>query len=105
MPPILSPKQIAFDTAVKARNNFLFRGIANLDELRERDASLSPLIDQLIEIRQTFNDALAVEGQNIIGDAPHAPLYLDYIDSAISNALAFKDADHSFIGVTVPLVF
>jgi hypothetical protein len=105
MPSILNSKQVAFDAAVKAHKDALYRGIADLEELRERDAALGPLIDQLIEIREAFNAALAVEGQNIIGDAPHAPLYLDYIDSLTSNGLAFNDADHSFIGITVPLVF
>ena len=100
-----SAKQIAFDVAVKSRNNFDYRGIADLEELRQRDSSLGTFIDKLIEIRQSFNGALAVEGQNVTGDAPHSPLYFDFIDSDLSNALAFKDANHSFIGVTVPLVF
>ncbi len=101
----LTPKQSAFDAAVKLRADALYRGVADLEQLRQTDATLNLLIDQLIEIRQSFNDALAVEGQHIVGDAPHAPFYFDYIDSAVSNALAFRDADHSFIGVTIPLVF
>lgn len=105
MPSVLTPNQSAFDEAVKAQANFDFRGIADLDALREQDASLSPLIDQLIEIRDMMNAALAVEGQNIVGDAQHGPFYFDYIDSPRSQALAFKDAGHSFIGVTIPLVF
>jgi len=101
----LTPKQLAFDAAVKAQSNFDYRSIADLEALRERDASLSLFIDHLIGIRESMNAALAVEGQNIIGDAPHAPFYFDYIDSARSQGLAFKDADHSFVGVTIPLVF
>src|SRR5690349_10481227 len=104
MPSILKARQIAFDSAVKAWSNFDYRGIADLEDLRERDPGRGPQIDQPIEIRESFNAALAVEGQNIIGDAPHAPFYLDYLDSDISNALAFKDANHSFIGITLPLV-
>ncbi len=102
---VLTPKQTAFDAAVKAQNDFNYRGIADLEALREDDASLGPLIDQLIEIRDGMNAALALEGQNIVGDARHAPFYFDYIDSARSQGLAFKDAAHSFIGVTIPLVF
>jgi hypothetical protein len=101
---ILTPKQITFDAAVKARGNFDYRGIADLEELRERDPERGPQIDQLIQLRDSFNAGLAVEGQNIVGDAPHAPFYLDYLDSDRSNALAFKDEHHSFIGVTLPLV-
>ena len=104
MPSSLTPQQIAFDTAVKAWSNFDYRGIADLEELRNSDPARGSQIDQLIEIRESFNASLAVEGQNIIGDAPHAPFYLDYLDSEVSNALAFKDEHHSFIGVTIPLV-
>jgi hypothetical protein len=105
MPSVLTPKQVAFDAAVKAQANFDFRGIADLEVLCDHDASFGPLVHQLIEIRDMMNAALAVEGQNIVGDAPHAPFYFDYIDSPRSQALAFKDADHSFVGVTIPLVF
>lgn len=101
----LSSSQRAFDASIKAQNNFDYRGIADLDHLRKGEPALSPLIEQLIEVRDAFNAALAVEGQHIVGDAPHSPFYLDYVDSTVSNALAFHDADHSFIGVTVPLVF
>jgi hypothetical protein len=64
-----SAEQIAFDVAVKSRHNFDYRGIADLEELRQRDSSLSTFIDKLVEIRQSFNGALAVEGHNITGDA------------------------------------
>lgn len=104
MPANLSPQQVAFDAAVKARNDALYRGIADLEELRERDPGRGPQIDQLIHIRDAMNGALAVEGQKIIGDAPHAPFYLDYLDSDVPNAKAFDDEHHSFIGVTLPLI-
>lgn len=100
----LSTQQVAFDAAVKALSDALYSGIADLEEYRKEDPSLGPWIDQLVTIRQAFNDALAIEGQNLTGDAPHAPFYFDYIDSRVSNALAFRDADHSFIGLTIPLV-
>ena len=59
----------------------------------------------MVLIRDSLNSALAIEGQHIAGDAPHAPLYFDYVDSDVSNGIAFKDADYSFIGVTVQRVF
>jgi hypothetical protein len=49
MPAKLSPQQAAFDAAVKARNDALYQGIADLDELRERDPGRGPQIDQLVE--------------------------------------------------------
>ncbi len=103
MPSTFTPRQIAFDAAVKARNNFDYRGIADLEELRAGDPE-GRQFAQLIQLRDSFNEALAAEGQNIIGDAPHAPFYLDYLDSDKSNALAFKDDHYSFIGVALPLV-
>jgi hypothetical protein len=100
---VLSPKQLAFDAAVKAMRNALYRGVADLEFLSttlDDDA----LVFSLFSIRDILNSALQVEGQHIIGDAPHAPFYLDYIDSDASAALAFKDADNSFIGITIPFV-
>ena len=44
----LTPRQVAFDAAVKARKNFDYRGIADLEELRQRDPARSPQLDQLI---------------------------------------------------------
>ena len=92
----VSPRELAFDAAVKSWSNFDYRGRADLHQLEIRD--------RLIAIRQLFNDALAVEGQQVTDHAPHPPLYFDYIDSDHSNALAFMDSAHSFIGVTIPLI-
>jgi transposase len=47
---------------------------------------------------------LTCEAQHIADHAPHPPLYFDYLDSDMANALAFTDGSYSFIGVTVPLV-
>ena len=104
MPSILTPNQIAFDAAVKAWRDGLYTGIADLEALREANPSLGTRIDELIVIRDGLNAALAVEGRSIVGDAPPAPFYLDYLDALTSNARAFRDADHSFIGVTIPLI-
>ena len=92
----VSPEEIAFDTAVKSWNNFDYRGRADLHRLEIRDA--------LIAIRRLFNDALAVEGQHITDHAPHPTFYFDYVDSGRSNARAFTDGAHSFVGVTIPLI-
>lgn len=34
----------------------------------------------------------------------HHPFHVDFIDSAVTNALAFTDGEYSFIGLTMPLV-
>jgi hypothetical protein len=99
----LTELQVAFDAAIKRGSNALYTGIADIEEMR---GSLAPdeIVDRLIEIRQLYNDALAVEGQTVTGHAPHKPFYLDYIYSNVSNALAIPDDNYSFIGVTLPLV-
>ncbi len=104
MPSVLSPQQAAFDAAVKSWCDFDYPGIADLEELRTQNPSLSAWVDQLVELRQAFNAALSVEGQHITDHAPHSPFYFDYLDSHRSNARAFRDENHSFIGVTLPLV-
>jgi hypothetical protein len=61
----------------------------------------------LLRIQQSFNAALANEKQNVAGHVNHPPFYLDYIDSSVPNALAFRyeAQDHySFIGITIPLI-
>lgn len=58
----LTPRQLAFDAAVKARANFLYRGIANLEDLRAGDPSLAPVVDQMVLMRDALNAALAIEG-------------------------------------------
>lgn len=100
----LTPKQSAFDAAVKSWNDFDFRGIANLDYLRTQEPSRATEIDHLIQIREFFNLALSVEGQHVTGDAPHAPFYFDYIDADVAAARSFSDRYHSFIGVTLPFI-
>jgi hypothetical protein len=86
----------AFDAAVKRACNADYTGRATLEGRADRD--------RLIDIRDMFNGALAVEGQHVTGHAPHAPFYFDYLDSPRSNALAFADGEHSFVGVTLPCI-
>lgn len=69
-------------------------------------SSLPPTIrDQLRLIQQTFNEALRNEKQNVPEHVEHPPFHLDFIDSSIPNALAFQYQDHSFIGITIALVY
>ena len=97
---VFSPQEVAFDTAVKRWNDFLYRGRADVRHLQLQNLP----VESLIVIRNNFNDALAVEGQHITDHAPHPPFYFDYIDSDHANPRAFTDGTRSFIGVTIPLI-
>jgi hypothetical protein len=80
----------------------IYRGKQDLDKVA--DPVLRSL---LLRIQQSFNAALANEKQNVAGHVNHPPFYLDYIDSSVPNALAFRyeAQDHySFIGITIPLI-
>jgi hypothetical protein len=99
----LTSKQRAFDEAIKARNNFDYPGIYDLDQLRD-DPTKRDRLNTLTVVRDYFNAALEVEGQNQTGHVPHAPFYLDFAESHKSQGFAFKDANHSFIALTVPEV-
>lgn len=58
----------------------------------------------LSDIRNALNEALSNEKQNVPEHVNHPPFYFDYIDSVVSNALAFHVSDYSFIGITMPLI-
>ena len=53
-----------------------------------------------------MNETLRLEGVNASGGVQHPPFHFDYlaVGAGIKNALAFQDADFSFIVVTLPLV-
>ncbi len=63
------------------------------------------LQEQLRSIQKTFNDALQNEKQGVASHVDHPPFHVDYVDSSVQNAIAFRHDDHSFIAITVPLIF
>jgi hypothetical protein len=75
-----------------------YRGRARLDQLQGRTLPSNLLSD----IQKSLNEALAV-ARKFPDHSPHDPLHLDYVDSEISNALAFCYGGYAFIGVTIPL--
>jgi hypothetical protein len=52
-----------------------------------------------------FNDSLRNEKRGVPEHVEHPPFHVDYVDSDVQNALAFRDEDYSFIGITVPLIY
>jgi hypothetical protein len=58
----------------------------------------------LSDVQNALNEALSNEKQNVPEHVEHPPFHLDYIDSVVSNALAFRVPEYSFIGITMPLI-
>jgi hypothetical protein len=77
----------------------LYRGKHDLRELRPELASF------LIAIQNALNEALLNENRQTPQHVDHPPFYFDYIDSDCLNALAVRDSDYSYIGITMPLVY
>jgi hypothetical protein len=97
----------AFDNYIRENSEFVtcgglripvFRGRQNLAELEGED-----LKDLLITLRNSFNVGLT-QHKRVAEHIDDLPLYLDFIDSDISNAVAFRDDSFAFIGITVPLI-
>jgi hypothetical protein len=61
--------------------------------------------EQLRGIQETFNEALRNEKQGVPEHVDHPPFHVDYVDSSIQNALAFRYGGYSFIAITVPLIY
>jgi hypothetical protein len=77
----------------------LFRGRHDLSGLPH------VLQEQLRSIQESFNEALWNEKQNVPEHVDHPPFHVDYVDSGIQNAIAFRYGDYSFIAITVPLIY
>jgi len=75
-----------------------YRGRSDLSRLTPT------LQDQLRGIQSTFNEALRHEKRDVPEHVDHPPFHVDYVDSGIQNALAFRYAGYSFIAITVPLI-
>lgn len=75
-----------------------YRGKQDLDTLPARFASF------LRDVQDALNEALRNEKQNVAEHVEHPPFHFDYIEAAVPNALAFRVADYSFIGITMPLI-
>lgn len=93
------PPAVRFDRYFRQRRVCGYLGKKNLGTLRPELAAF------LEEVQSALNDALRDENRQMPGHVDHPPFYFDYIDAHEPNALAFRDADYSFIGLTMPLVY
>jgi hypothetical protein len=63
------------------------------------------LQNQLRGLQEMFSEALRNEKQGVPEHVEHPQFHIDYVDSDIQNAIAFRYDDYSFIGITVPLIY
>jgi hypothetical protein len=75
-----------------------YRGKQNLDALPKAFGSF------LRDVQDALNEALRNEKPNVPEHVKHPPFHFDYIEATVQNALAFRVADYSFIGITMPLI-
>jgi hypothetical protein len=52
-----------------------------------------------------YNEALRNQKQGVLQHVECPEFHVDFVDSDISNAMAFRYGDFSFIGITVPLIY
>jgi hypothetical protein len=68
-------------------------------------SGLPPMVqEQLRDIQAILNEALRNEKQGVLEHVDHPPFHVDYVDSSIPNALAFRYEGYSFIAITIPLI-
>jgi hypothetical protein len=76
-----------------------FRGRHDLSGLRPT------LQGQLRDLQESFNQSLRNEKLGVPWHVDHPPFHVDYVDSSIQNAIAFRYEGYSFIAITVPLIY
>jgi hypothetical protein len=101
-----TPPEILFDRyfrgpALPSKDRERYKGKLDLGELQKANP---PLAAFLGDIQHTLNEALSNEKRNVPEHVDHPPFHFDYIESIVPNALAFRDGDYSFIGLTLPLI-
>lgn len=59
-------------------------------------SGLPPTVEPfLMRVQETFNEALGREKQNVPEHVDHPPFHVDYVDSDIPNAFAFRYKGYS----------
>jgi hypothetical protein len=91
--------QEAFDAFFEENDTGPYRGRDDLSGLQPT------LQEQLRFLQETFNEALRNVKLDIPGHVDHPPFYVDYVDSDVQNAIAFRYRGYSLIGITVPLIY
>ena len=66
--------------------------------------SLTGFEQLLVEIQDVLNESLRDASADVGHHAEHTPFHVDYVDSDVENAIAFRHDGFSFIGLTEPLI-
>jgi hypothetical protein len=93
------PPEIVFHRCIQKLSEPRYRGKEDLDRLAE---------PKLTELFKNIQDALTRnlnEEPNVPEHLDCRPFHLDYVQTDMVNALAFRCDGYSFIGITMPLVY
>src|ERR1700690_2439715 len=75
-----------------------FRGRQDIAEIERAD------LGSLLRALQNGITQAFAQRRKVPDHVYDLPFYFDYIDSEFSDAVAFRDDSHAFIGVTVPFI-
>ncbi len=78
----------------------IYRGKKDLDQIEHEG-----LRSMLVAVQDGFNEALRGEDLAVPHHVSHPPFHFDYIDSDSPNAEAFRYRGHSFIGVSMAMIY
>jgi len=95
------PPDYSFYQFLKGNACFQKEGYAGRYDL---DRLPSPDFRRLLQKVQKVLNLSLISELPIPEHKSHHPFHVDFIDSAITNALAFTDGEYSFIGLTMPLI-
>src|SRR5947207_287547 len=90
------PPEVAFDRYLRDHR---LPGKQDLDSLAQ------PEVRSLLAVIQRIQNEALNKARSVPGHVDHPPFHFDYIASDVPNALAFGDEDHSFIGLTMGLIY
>jgi hypothetical protein len=100
---MLIPPKVAFYGFFRSKN---LGPTDRQDYMGRKDSDvLQPAIRSLlVSIQEAINEALRNEKKNVPEHVDHPPFQFEFVDVNMSNALASRFEDFSFIGITMPLV-
>jgi hypothetical protein len=94
----MRPEQESFDRYFKSQSEAekkRFSGLLNLET-----SSVEQLATAFIDIRSEINSRITINASRIIGPDGRVEVFMDYVESAEVNAMAFFFEGQYFIGIT-----
>jgi hypothetical protein len=98
-----TPPEVAFDrflrNTLSPSQRQIYKGKLDLDTISHPPG----MREMLVAFQEGFLQMLRDTPERA-DHVAHPPIYFDYIDAAVPNALAFRDEDFSYVGITLPLI-